>query len=197
MGRVTFHTRPDRSRLVIVDTESRIEAVLTLKDLDGIPFPISPNIQLNTRTGTVLISNEICPVVISWCDCSLDLFELIADEHDITHVSCFTIDPCGRCKHPVNIATIAFIGGAFFKVKPYIPPPHQCRNCWRFGHPVKYCRSTARCPLCASPGHTCTNCPSTIHICANCTHHHNVFFQGCPVYKFESEVAALRFKYDL
>ena len=27
VGRVTFHTRPDRSRLVIVDTESQAEAV--------------------------------------------------------------------------------------------------------------------------------------------------------------------------
>ena len=39
--------------------------------------------------------------------------------------------------------------------------------------------------------------PSTIHICANCTQEHNVFFRGCPVYKFESEVAALHFKHGL
>ena len=77
--------------------------------------------------------------------------------------------------------------GAFYKVKPYIPPTYQCQNCWRFGRPAKYCRSTARCPLCTSPGHTRTNCPSTIRICANCT-------QGCPVYKFELEVAVLHFK---
>ena len=121
-------------------------------------------------------------------------------------MSCFTINPRGRHKHPVNIATIAFkgqdlpdmvyIGVTFYKVKPYIYPPCQCQNCWRFGHPAKYCRSTARCPLCASSGHTCTNCP-TINICANCTQEYNVFFRGCSVYKFESEVAALRFKRGL
>ena len=33
--------------------------MLTLKDLDGKPFPVSPDTQLNTRTGTVLIPNEI------------------------------------------------------------------------------------------------------------------------------------------
>ena len=70
-------------------------------------------------------------------------------------------------------------------------------NCWRFRHPAKYCRSTARCPLCALPGHTHTNYPSTIHICANCTQEHNVFFRGCSVYKFKSEIAALGFKHDL
>ena len=47
-----------------------------------------------------------------------------------------------------------------------------------------------------SPGSAQMNCPSTIRICANCTQKHNVFFRGCPVYKFESEVAALRFKRD-
>ena len=76
-------------------------------------------------------------------------------------------------------------------------PTCQCQNCWRFGHRAKYYRSTARCPLCFSPGHTRINSPSTIHICANCTQEHNIFFRGCTVYKFESEVAALRFKHGL
>ena len=50
MGRITFHTQPDRSRLiVIVDTESQVEAMLTVKDLDRKPFPVSSVIQLNTH----------------------------------------------------------------------------------------------------------------------------------------------------
>ena len=42
--RVTFHTRPDRPHLVIVDTESQTEAMLTVKHLDEKPLPVS---QLN------------------------------------------------------------------------------------------------------------------------------------------------------
>ena len=42
-----------------------------------------------------------------------------------------------------------------------------------------------------------TNCPSTKRIFANCTQEHNIFFQGCPFYKLESEVAALHFNYGL
>ena len=103
------HTRPDKSRLVIVDSEFEAEAMLTLKDFDEKPFPVSPDIQLNTP-GTILFPNEICPDGVSWSDCSPDLSELIADEHDITHVSCFTINPHGHCKHPVNIARIVFKG---------------------------------------------------------------------------------------
>ena len=58
-------------------------------------------------------------------------------------------------------------------------------------------RSTARYPNCASTGHIRINCPSIILICANCTLEHNVFFRGCPVYKFELEHACLRFKHGL
>ena len=132
MGRVTFHTRPDRSRLVIVDTESQAEAMLTLKTLDRKPFPVSSDTQFKTRTGTVLIPSEICPMGVSLPDCSFDLLELIADKHDTVHVSCFTINPRGCRRYSANIAKTTFkgqdlpdsvyIGGTFCKVKPYIPP---------------------------------------------------------------------------
>ena len=69
--------------------------MLTLKDLDGKPFPVSPDTQLNTHTDTVLIPNETCPDGVGWSDCSPDL---IADEHDIAHVSCFIINPHGHRK---------------------------------------------------------------------------------------------------
>ena len=39
VGRLTFHTRHDRSQLVIVDSESQAKAMLTLKDFDGKTFP--------------------------------------------------------------------------------------------------------------------------------------------------------------
>ena len=84
--------------------------MLTLKDLDEKPFPVSSDTQLNTCTGTVLIPHEICTVSISWLDCSSDLIELIADEHDIAHVSCFTVNLRGHHKYPANIAKITFKG---------------------------------------------------------------------------------------
>ena len=105
VGRVTFHTRPDRSRLFIVDTESQAEAILTLKDHDWKPFPVSSDTQLNTRTGTVLIPPEIYPVSINWPACSSDLLELIADEHKIAHVSCLllTLMPSKYCKNYIQM----------------------------------------------------------------------------------------------
>ena len=38
MKNVIFLTRRDRSHLAIVNIESQIQAMLTLKDLDGKPF---------------------------------------------------------------------------------------------------------------------------------------------------------------
>ena len=37
------NTRPDKSYLLIIDLESQAEAMLTLKNLDGKPFPVFPN----------------------------------------------------------------------------------------------------------------------------------------------------------
>ena len=109
--------------------------MLILKDLDGKSFPVSSDIQLNTRTGTVLIPHEVCPVDVNWPDCSSVLFELIADEHDIAHAYCFTVNPHGQCKYLANIATGTFkgqdlpdhvyTGKASCKVK--VPPPRQCQ----------------------------------------------------------------------
>ena len=103
VGRITFHTRSDSSHLVIVALESQAKAMLTLKYLDGKPFPVFPDTQLNAYTGTALIHHKICLVVVNWSDCSSELFELIADKHDIAHVSYFTINPRGCHKYSANI----------------------------------------------------------------------------------------------
>ena len=208
VGRVTFHTRQDRSRLVIVGDAIQSQKMHNLKDLQGNPIPAVPDVHLNTTIGTVAVPQHVCPMGNTpWNQCSSDLQDLLSDHHAITSVHCYTIPPRGRRKYPTNIAKIAFksqtlplevyIGGALLKVQPYIPPPRQCQNCWRFGHLAKYCRSAARCPLCAMTSHDRSKCSSQIRTCANCTGQHNVFYRGCPTYKFEAEVAALRFKHGL
>ena len=52
---------------------------------------------------------------VGWPECSSDIFELIADEHDVTQVSCFTINAHGHCKYSANITRITFKG----QDKPY------------------------------------------------------------------------------
>ena len=98
MGRVTFLTWPNRSHLVIVDTQSQAEALLILKDLDWKTFWVSSDTQLNNRTGTVLIPHEIYQVGISWPYCSSDYSLLLLCQRSIflwwTHKGDF----CLACK---------------------------------------------------------------------------------------------------
>ena len=85
----------------------------------------------------------------SWADCS-DIFELIADVHDIAHVSCLPSWP-PQVGYPANIVKIAtkrqdlpdsvYINGDICSVKPYISPSRQCQNRLRFRHPTKCCKS--------------------------------------------------------
>lgn len=57
--------------------------------------------------------------------------------------------------------------------------------------------STALCPLCAQPGHDCSNCSAQACTCAKCGGSHDVFYRGCPTNKFESEEVNIRFKLGL
>ena len=87
------------------------------------------------------------------------------------------------------------IDGAVCKVKPYIPllPPVSANT----AEDSDVQQNTVDPPhftLCSSLDHTRTKYPSIKCICANCTHEHNVFFRGCPVYKFESDVVVFRLK---
>ena len=66
--------------------------MLTSKDLDVKYFPASPDIHLKnlySRTSSVLILHESG---IGWSAYSFDLSKLIGDEHEIAHVSCFTVN---------------------------------------------------------------------------------------------------------
>ena len=207
VGRVPFYTRRDRSRLVTVRSETESIALSNLTDHSGNPIPAEPHPTLNTCTGTVSLSPANCPVdTKDWSDCGEDLLGCLKDQ-DVKSVHCYTIPPKGQRKNPTNIAKITFcthdlplriyIGGQSLPVRPYQPPPRQCQNCWRFGHPAKHCRSTDRCPICAQPGHNRSNCSAQTRTCANCGGPHNVFYRGCPTYKFESEVATFRYKNGL
>ena len=53
VGRVSFYTRRDRSRLVTVRSETESIALSNLTDHSGNPIPAEPRPTLNTCTGTV------------------------------------------------------------------------------------------------------------------------------------------------
>ena len=142
----------------------------------GDSFSATPDARLNTCTGTISISPQDCPIDDKACsDCHTDLLDLLS-EYDAVSVRCYTLSPRGRQKIPTNVARIIFqrhdppthvyVGGVLRPLRPYVLPPRQCRNCWRFGHPEKHCRSALRCPLCDF-AHIRDECPATTQRCCN------------------------------
>ena len=207
VGNVPFHSRSDKSRLVRVDSEEQSQALANLMDCHGNHFCAQPDPYLNLSIGTVSLSSMDCPVYDKqWSDCADDLLPVL-EPYNAVRVQCYTLPPRGRRTRPVNIAKIFFrrhdlpdsinIGGTLQTVRPYIPNPRQCQRCWRFGHPEKHCRSHARCSQCGLPSHGRADCPAPTRTCANCSGPHNVFYRGCPTYKFEKEVATIRLRQGL
>ena len=51
------------------------------------------------------------------------------------------------------------LGYELIELVRYTPSPMQCKNCWRFGHIAKACRSKSVCKCCASVFHETDKCP--------------------------------------
>lgn len=49
--------------------------------------------------------------------------------------------------------------------------PRQCKQCWQFGHPEKFCRNEPKCCNCGGPKHGEDRKCDRPTNCGNCTHH--------------------------
>ncbi|XP_042892022.1 uncharacterized protein LOC122266368 [Penaeus japonicus] len=69
-------------------------------------------------------------------------------------------------------------------VRPLKPKPMQCYNCYKYGHPSKFCKEKKICSRCSSDEHKyedCTNPPK----CVNCGNTHSPLDKNCQEYKIE------------
>ena len=67
-------------------------------------------------------------------------------------------------------------------VRVFKPKPMQCYNCYRFGHPSKYCKEIKVCSVCSSAEHgECSSLPK----CVNCSKAHSSLDKSCQEYKVE------------
>lgn len=92
-----------------------------------------------------------------------------------------------------------FVGYFYTGVRPYIPNPLRCFNCFKFGHISDKCSSQVKiCPHCSNTEHTsvdesgkrerCDNQPK----CINCQKDHNSFSKECAAYKKEYAIQSIR-----
>lgn len=80
-----------------------------------------------------------------------------------------------------------------FRVEPSIRSPIQCKQCWRFGHTMFYCRSKARCEFCSSLEHLFSECPlqasePSIATCSNCQGPHISSDRRCPEWSRQKDI---------
>ena len=58
----------------------------------------------------------------------------------------------------------------------------QCYNCYRFGHPSKFCKENKICSVCSSAEHGECSSPAK---CINCSQAHSSLDKNCQEYKLE------------
>lgn len=85
------------------------------------------------------------------------------------------------------------IGFLNVKVRPYIPAPLRCYNCFKFGHISSNCKISKKCINCGldhhvSEGERCTRLTK----CVNCQGDHVNNSKNCPFYKKESEIQKIK-----
>lgn len=94
-----------------------------------------------------------------------------------------------------------FVGYELLQIRPFIPNPLRCFNCFKFGHPTKFCRDTKKCVNCGYTHHIDIEknekCTLTT-ICTNCKIYklddtlHNSLDKKCPIYIREKEIQAIK-----
>lgn len=93
----------------------------------------------------------------------------------------------------LQLPTHVELNNVLYSVKPYNYPVRQCKNCWRFGHGDKGCKSKKRCKSCAdkevADDHRCDQANPT---CVNCSGKHQANHKDCPKAKERKEAEQKR-----
>jgi len=78
-----------------------------------------------------------------------------------------------------------------FEVSPSIRSPLQCKNCLRFGHTSKFCRSSPTCSHCGVSKHSIESCPTaqaTEPCCLYCQLPHLATDRNCREWKSQRDL---------
>ncbi|XP_069942580.1 uncharacterized protein [Cherax quadricarinatus] len=196
---ISFHALKSGTRIVTVQNATQAHDLSLLWNIDTTPITIEKHLSLNSCSGTVILPHTI--VQQNFQSCGNDIFEqLELQDLPILKVDTYVLPARGRRRYPCNVARLTFdnrelpssvyVAGHRLQVRKVIPTPQQCRNCWRFGHPAKYCRSMAECPVCGADDHSNTSC-SQPPSCLNCNEAHPSYSRRCQVYLNEREIRCL------
>ena len=82
------------------------------------------------------------------------------------------------------------LGSIRYEIGVFIPRPLRCRNCWRFGHSTKQCKSEPLCSKCGISKHDRNSCNNILK-CINCKGDHEATDSICPKYQSEMDICRL------
>ncbi|XP_069957201.1 uncharacterized protein [Cherax quadricarinatus] len=197
---ISFHALKSGTCIITVQNATKAHDLSLLSHIDTVPVTIEKHYSLNSCSGTVILPHTI--VQQNFQTCGNDILEqLELQDLPILKVDTYVLPACGQRRYPSNVARLTFdshelpssvyVAGHWLQVRKAIPTPQQCRNCWRFGHPAKYCRSIAEYPVCGADDHSNTSCsrpPSRL----NCHEAHHLYSRRCQVYLNEREIHYLK-----
>ena len=195
--------RMGKAYLVKVHCKTYADSLLSLGMVQDCPVQVTPHRSLNSSRGVVQFGRSAKGLSTE------DIIEEIStsprneEVPEITSANRATIQKNGS-KIPTGtffltfnsecLPTYLFLGFERFKVERYLPTPHRCFKCQKFGHGSKTCRSKEDiCSICASTDHSykdCTNQDSP-H-CRNCSGPHQASDQECPKYLVEKTTLKLQ-----
>lgn len=92
-------------------------------------------------------------------------------------------------QYPTSVS----LGYLYFRTRPYNPPPVRCFKCNRYGHTSDNCRGKKCCSKCGSRDHEYEQCENDKK-CVNCLQCHSAAYGGCPAYKDEAKILAIKEK---
>ena len=90
------------------------------------------------------------------------------------------------------------IGNKRIPIREEYPRPMQCKNCLKYEHTAKYCRSlgTQRCFKCGSLDHKSNSCSNSIK-CFNCGGSHHAFARDCLFHGYFQEAYTRSRRYGI
>ena len=101
----------------------------------------------------------------------------------------------------LSLPAEVYIGYEKVHVRPFIPTPLRCNNCYIYGHLAKFCKNEKLCYNCGKTAHTdvekkevCKNQPECSNCKFNkiCPDNHSVTSKKCPIFVKKQEIQAIK-----
>ena len=205
---VLFRRDEHGNRILEASNAAQSELLHNLIDTEDPEISIKRSETLNVCHGTILIPLSISLGNKEFTQCGNEIKDNIESQGiKVKTIETFVKPSTDKRTYPLQIAKVCFdtrvlpenviVGGQRLRVKEYIPSPRQCNNCWKFGHPSKYCNQvTPTCPFCGQQNHKSDDCKEEI-CCLHCKGNHPAYAKSCIRYSREQMIIKVKFREGL